>query len=155
MAPNQKCDNKGPLLHPTYPFIRLALLTLKIRVLMLNSHLIGELTTGQLQTMYWICKENKWRQWFDNLSKAHHSFDSKSSLEQNKDGLSFKDCLFKLMILECFNELLITTNVLTFYAEKIFFCVEKGVTMGGNPAAGKQLALDLGDFKKITTQFLL
>ena len=69
--------------------------------------------------------------------EAHHSFDSKSPLEQNEDGLSFKDCLFKLTedgdVLMDYLSLPMSSP----FMQKIgfLFCVERGVTLGGNPAA--------------------
>ena len=68
---------------------------------------------------------------------AHHSFDSKSELTQNEKGYSFKDCLFKLTkdgdVLMSYLSLPMSSP----FMQKIgfLFCVERGVTLGGNPQA--------------------
>ena len=68
---------------------------------------------------------------------AHHSFDSKSKLTQNEKGYSFKDCLFKLTedgdVLMSYLSLPMSST----FMQKIgfLFCVERGVTLGGNPQA--------------------
>ena len=83
---------------------------------------------------------------------AHHSFDSKSPLEQNEDGLSFKDCLFKLTddgdVLMNYLSLPMSSP----FMQKIgfLFCVEKGVTLGGNPVARKKAFKFALDFMEET-----
>ena len=83
---------------------------------------------------------------------AHHSFDSKSPLEQNEDGLSFKDCLFKLTedgdVLMNYFSLPMSSP----FMQKIgfLFCVEKGVTLGGNPMARKKAFKFAIDFMEET-----
>tara|TARA_B100001093_G_scaffold498273_1_gene546206 strand:+ start:58 stop:1008 length:951 start_codon:yes stop_codon:yes gene_type:complete len=68
---------------------------------------------------------------------AHHSFDSKSELTQNEKGYSFKDCMFKLTedgdVLMSYLSLPMSSP----FMQKIgfLFCVERGVTLGGNPQA--------------------
>ena len=83
---------------------------------------------------------------------AHHSFDSKSPLEQNEDGLSFKDCLFKLtedgdVLMNYFS-----IPMSSPFMQKIgfLFCVEKGVTLGGNPMARKKAFKFAIDFMEET-----
>ena len=84
--------------------------------------------------------------------KAHHSFDSKSPLEQNEDGLSFKDCLFKLTedgdVLMNYLSLPMSSP----FMQKIgfLFCVEKGVTLGGNPVAREKAFKFALDFMEET-----
>ena len=75
--------------------------------------------------------------------EAHHSFDSKSPLEQNEDGLSFKDCLFKLT-----EDGDVLMNYLNFpmsspIMQKIgfLFCVDRGVNLGGNPESREKAFL--------------
>ena len=83
---------------------------------------------------------------------AHHSFDSKSPVAQNKDGLSFKDCLFKLS-----KDGDVLMNYLSFpmsspFMQKIgfLFCVEKGVTLGGNQDARRKAFKFAEDFMEKT-----
>ena len=84
--------------------------------------------------------------------KAHHSFDSKSPLEQNEDGLSFKDCLFKLTedgdVLMNYLSLPMSSP----FMQKIgfLFCIEKGVTLGGNPVAREKAFKFAIDFMEET-----
>ena len=65
---------------------------------------------------------------------SHHSFDSQEPIEFNEKGYSFKNCLFKLN-----SEGDVLMNYLNFpmsspIMQKIgfMFCVERGVTLGGN-----------------------
>ena len=83
---------------------------------------------------------------------AHHSFDSKSELTQNEKGYSFKDCLFKLTedgdVLMSYLSLPMSSP----FMQKIgfLFCVERGVTLGGNPQAREMAFKFAKDFMKKT-----
>ena len=83
---------------------------------------------------------------------AHHSFDSKSELTQNEKGYSFKDCMFKLSddgdVLMNYLSLPMSSP----FMQKIgfLFCVERGVTLGGNPQAGEMDFKFAKDFMKKT-----
>ena len=68
---------------------------------------------------------------------SHHGFDREGGLEFNKNGYSFKDCMFDVNI-----EGDILMNYLNIpmtnpFLQKIgfLFCVERGVTIGGNKTA--------------------
>ena len=71
---------------------------------------------------------------------SHHGFDRKGELEINENGYSFKDCMFDLNsdgdILMNYLNIPMTNPFL----QKIgfLFCVERGVTIGGNKAARKK-----------------
>ena len=83
---------------------------------------------------------------------AHHSFDSKSKLTQNEKGYSFKDCLFKLTedgdVLMSYLSLPMSSP----FMQKIgfLFCVERGVTLGGNPQAREMAFKFAKNFMKKT-----
>ena len=83
---------------------------------------------------------------------AHHSFDSKSELTQNEKGYSFKDCLFKLTedgdVLMSYLSLPMSSP----FMQKIgfLFCVERGVTLGGNPQAREMAFKFAKNFMKKT-----
>ena len=83
---------------------------------------------------------------------AHHSFDSKSELTQNEKGYSFKDCMFKLSddgdVLMNYLSLPMSSP----FMQKIgfLFCVERGVTLGGNPQAREMAFKFAKDFMKKT-----
>ena len=83
---------------------------------------------------------------------AHHSFDSKSELTQNEKGYSFKDCMFKLSedgdVLMDYLSLPMSSP----FMQKIgfLFCVERGVTLGGNPQAREMAFKFAKDFMKKT-----
>ena len=83
---------------------------------------------------------------------AHHSFDSKSKLTQNEKGCSFKDCLFKLTedgdVLMSYLSLPMSSP----FMQKIgfLFCVERGVTLGGNPQAREMAFKFAKNFMKKT-----
>ena len=71
---------------------------------------------------------------------SHHGFDRKGELEINENGYSFKDCMFDLN-----SDGDILMNYLNIpmknpFLQKIgfLFCVERGVTIGGNKAARKK-----------------
>ena len=71
---------------------------------------------------------------------SHHGFDSKSKLEINDNGYSFKNCMFKLTsdgnVLMNYLNIPMSNSVL----QKVgfMFCASKGVTIGGNSAARTQ-----------------
>jgi dienelactone hydrolase len=83
---------------------------------------------------------------------SHHSFDSKSELTQNEKGYSFKDCMFKLSddgdVLMNYLSLPMSSP----FMQKIgfLFCVNRGVTLGGNPQARKMAFKFAKDFMKKT-----
>ena len=83
---------------------------------------------------------------------AHHSFDSKSELTRNEKGYSFKDCMFKLSddgdVLMNYLSLPMSSP----FMQKIgfLFCVERGVTLGGNPQAREMAFKFAKDFMKKT-----
>ena len=72
--------------------------------------------------------------------EAHHGFDSETPVKQNDKGYSFKDCLFDLTnegdILMNYLGLPMSNPIL----QKLgfLFCVERGVSIGGNPEARAQ-----------------
>lgn len=71
---------------------------------------------------------------------AHHGFDSETPVQQNDKGYSFKDCLFELTtdgdILMNYLRLPMSNP----WLQKLgfLFCVERGVSIGGNPDAREQ-----------------
>ena len=71
---------------------------------------------------------------------AHHGFDSENPVQKNDKGYSFKDCLFELTadgdILMNYLQLPMSNP----WLQKLgfMFCVERGVSIGGNPAARAQ-----------------
>ena len=71
---------------------------------------------------------------------AHHGFDSEAAVVQNEKGYSFKDCQFTLTqegeVLMNYLQLPMSNS----WLQKLgfLFCVERGVTIGGNPEARKK-----------------
>ncbi len=71
---------------------------------------------------------------------AHHGFDSELPVVRNEKAYSFKDCLFDLTaqgdILMNYLKLPMSSPIM----QKLgfLFCVERGVNIGGNPAARAQ-----------------
>ncbi len=69
--------------------------------------------------------------------EAHHGFDSEAAVVRNENAYSFKDCLFDLTaegdILMNYLKLPMDSPLM----QKLgfLFCVERGVNIGGNPAA--------------------
>ena len=79
---------------------------------------------------------------------SHHGFDREGGLEINKNGYSFKDCMFKLT-----NDGDVLMNYLNIpmsnaFLQKIgfLFCATKGVTIGGNSDAREQSLKFARDF---------
>ncbi|MDB9794410.1 dienelactone hydrolase family protein, partial [Flavobacteriaceae bacterium] len=83
---------------------------------------------------------------------SHHGFDRKGELEINEIGYSFKDCMFDVNkdgdILMNYLNIPMTNPFL----QKIgfLFCVERGVTIGGNKAARTKSFKFAEDFMKKT-----
>lgn len=83
---------------------------------------------------------------------SHHGFDRKGELEINENGYSFKDCMFDVNkdgdILMNYLNIPMTNPFL----QKIgfLFCVERGVTIGGNKSARKKSFKFAEDFMKKT-----
>lgn len=69
--------------------------------------------------------------------ESHHSFDSETPVTINKEGYSFKDCLFTLTedgdVL--MNYLFLPMSSPLLQKLGFLFCVERGVNIGGNPEA--------------------
>jgi len=79
---------------------------------------------------------------------SHHGFDREGGLEINKNGYSFKDCMFKLtddgdVLMNYLN--IPMSNA---FLQKIgfLFCATKGVTIGGNSDAREQSLKFARDF---------
>lgn len=83
---------------------------------------------------------------------SHHGFDRKGEIEINENGYSFKDCMFDVNkdgdILMNYLNIPMTNPFL----QKIgfLFCVERGVTIGGNKTARKKSFKFAEDFMKKT-----
>ena len=70
---------------------------------------------------------------------SHHGFDSEEPIVFNEKGYSFKDCLFRLDEYRCIKNFLSLPMSYTFMQNfGFFFCVERGVNIGGNPEARKK-----------------
>jgi dienelactone hydrolase len=79
---------------------------------------------------------------------SHHGFDREGGLEINKNGYSFKDCMFKLTddgdVL--MNYLNIPMSNAFLQKVGFLFCATKGVTIGGNSYAREQSFKFASDF---------
>lgn len=79
---------------------------------------------------------------------AHHGFDSEAPVIQNEKGYSFKDCMFTLTeegdVLMNYLHIPMSNS----WLQKLgfLFCVERGVTIGGNPDARKKSFPFAADF---------
>ena len=82
--------------------------------------------------------------------KSHHGFDSEEPVQKNEDGYSFKNCLFDLTkegdVL--MNYLGIPMSNPTLQKIGFLFCVDRGVSIGGNLEARKKSLLFAKNFMK-------
>ena len=83
-------------------------------------------------------------------SNSHHGFDSQEPVRRNESGYSFKNCLFDLTekgdVLMNYLGLPMSNSTL----QKIgfLFCVDRGVSIGGNPEARKKSLIFAKSFMK-------
>lgn len=83
---------------------------------------------------------------------SHHGFDSEEPVRNNEDGYSFKNCLFDLTekgdVL--MNYLGLPMSNPTLQKIGFLFCVERGVSIGGNSEARKKSLTFAKNFMKLS-----
>jgi dienelactone hydrolase len=83
---------------------------------------------------------------------SHHGFDSEEPVQKNENGYSFKNCLFDLTekgdVL--MNYLGLPMSNPTLQKIGFLFCVERGVSIGGNSEARKKSLIFAKNFMKLS-----